>query len=192
MLPFRQLLKQGTPFTWNDELNEAFEESEAVIADEIEHGVRIFDKTKPTCQATDWSNNGIGYWLFQKHCLCLGIKPFCCHEGWQITLVGSRFTHPAESHYTPVEGEALAVADALDKARFFVLGCEELIIAVDHKPLLKIFGNRSLEDISKARLLNLKEKTLRYRFTMIHVPGVRHKAADAVSHHQLVIQRKCI
>ena len=39
MLPFHQLLKQGTPFTWNDELNEAFEESKAVIADEIEHGV---------------------------------------------------------------------------------------------------------------------------------------------------------
>ena len=183
MLPFRQLLKQGTPFTWNDELNEAFEESKAVIADEIEHGVRIFDKTKPTCLATDWSNNGIGYWLFQKHCDCLGIKPFCCHEGWQITLVGSRFTHPAESRYAPVEGEALAVADTLDKARFFVLGCEDLIIAVDHKPLLKIFGNRSLEDISNARLRNLKEKTLRYRFTMIHVPGVRHKAADAMSRH---------
>ena len=70
MLPFRQLLKQGTPFTWNDELNEAFEESKAVIADETEHGVLIFDKTKPTCLATDWSNNGIGYWLFQEHCDC--------------------------------------------------------------------------------------------------------------------------
>ena len=82
-----------------------------------------------------------------------------------------------------MEGEALAVADALDKARFFVLGCNDLIIAVDHKPLLKIFSDRSLEEISNSRIHNLKEKTLRYRFSMIHIPSVHHKAPDAVSHH---------
>ena len=79
--------------------------------------------------------------------------------------------------------EALAVTDALDKARFFVLGCSDLIIAVDHKPLLKVFSDRSLKEISNARLCNLKEKTLRYKFCMVHIPGVRHKAADAVSRH---------
>ena len=51
--------------------------------------------------------------------------------------VGSRFNHAAESCYAPDEGEALAVADALDKARLFVLGCSNLIFAVDHKPLIK-------------------------------------------------------
>ncbi|CAG2222073.1 unnamed protein product [Mytilus edulis] len=130
---------------------------------------------------TDWSKSGLGFWLFQKHCNCQKLLPFCCNEGWKITLVGSRFTHGAESRYAPVEGEALAVVDALDKARYFVLGCEELIIAVDHKPLLKIFGDRSLDQISNTRLRNLKEKTLRYKFKMMHVPGAKHRAADAVS-----------
>ena len=46
-----------------------------------------------------------------------------------------------------------------------------------------MFGDRSLEEITNARLCNLKEKTLRYRFRMVHIPGVRHKAADAVSRH---------
>ena len=168
---------------WTDELNRLFEESKSVIISEIEEGVRIFDKSKPTCLATDWSKTGIGFWLFQKHCLCSSTEPFCCRTGWHITLVGSRFTHAAESRNAPVEGEALAVADALDKARFFVLGCSNLIIAVDHKPLLKVFGDRSLDEITNARLRNLKEKILRYRFRMVHIPGVRHKAADAVSHH---------
>ena len=72
--------------------------------------------------------------------------------------MGSRFTSGAESRYAPIEGEALAVVDALKKARHFVLGCSDLIVAVDHKPLLKIFGDRSLEDIPNPRLLNLKEK----------------------------------
>jgi len=82
-----------------------------------------------------------------------------------------------------VEGEALALADGLHRARFFVLGCEELLIAVDHKPLLKIFGDRSLNDIENLRLRKLKEKTLQYRFKMVHLPGARNKAEDAVSHH---------
>ena len=161
MLPFREALKPGSSFTWTEELNELFEESKAVIISEIENGVRIYDKSKPTSLATDWSKTGIGFWLFQKHCNCASTKPFCCRTGWKITLVGSRFTHAAESRYAPIEGEALAVADALDKARFFVLGCEKLIVVVDHKLLLKVLGDRCLEDISNLRLRNLEEETLR-------------------------------
>ena len=185
MEPFRQLLKPGTPFQWDDRLNALFEECKTVIVSEIEYGVQIFDKTKPTCLATDFSKSGIGFWLFQKHCTCLDEEPFCCRTGWKITLVGSRFTHPAESRYAPIEGEALTVADALDKCRYFVLGCDNLTIAVDHKPLLKVFTNRSLEDIGNSRLQNLKEKTLRYRFRMIHIPGAKHKAADGVSRYPI-------
>ena len=183
MLPFRSLLKPGTPFQWTDQLDRLFEESKSMIIGEIHKGVEIFDKTKPTCLATDWSKEGIGFWLFQKHCACSSTKPFCCKTGWRITLVGSRFTSGAESRYAPVEGEALAVVDALDKARHFVLGCSDLIIAVDHKPLLKVFGNRSLDDIPNPRLRNLKEKSLRYLFRMVHIPGIRHAAADSVSRH---------
>ena len=52
--------------------------------------------------------------------------------GWKIALVGSRFTHAAESKYTPIKGEALAVADGLGKARYFILGCVRLTITVEH------------------------------------------------------------
>jgi len=167
MLPFRQLLKPGTPFKWDSELNELF-----VIIEEIEEGLCIFDKSKPMCLATDWSKTGVGFWLFQKHCHCPSTEPFCCHRGWKVTLVGSCFTHAAELGYALVEGKVLAVADALDKARFFVLGCSDLISGVDHKPLLKVFSDRSLKESSNARLRNLKEKTLRYKFRMVHLPGV--------------------
>ena len=98
-------------------------------------------------------------------------------------LVGSRFTHLAESRYHPIEGEALAVADVMDKARHFILGCKDLIIAVNHKPLLGLFTNRSLNDIPNNRLRNLKERTLRYRFTMIHVPGLKNCTPDGLSRH---------
>lgn len=47
-----------------------------------------------------------------------------------------------------MEREALAIADTLDKASFFILGCIDQIITVKQKPLLKVFGDQSLEDIS--------------------------------------------
>ena len=90
MLPFRQLMKTNTSFQWDEPLQSAFEESKEVIITEIEHGVRIFDTSKPTCLATDWSKTGIGFWLLQKHCNCP-----------QTILVGGRFTHalaPAIAH----------------------------------------------------------------------------------------------
>jgi hypothetical protein len=47
----------------------------------------------------------------------------------------------AESRYAPIEGKALAVADALEKPRYFVLGYNDLTIAVDHIPLLRVFSD---------------------------------------------------
>lgn len=183
MLPFRELLKKDSKFSWTDALQTAMDESKAHIVDQVAKGVAIFDKSLPTCLATDWSKEGIGYWLFQKHCQCPTTQLFCCKAGWLIAMVGSRFTHSAESRYAPIEGEALAVADTLYKARHFVLGCSNLVIVVDHNPLLKIFGDRSLEYIHNGRLRNLKEKTLQFRFKMAHIPGVKNNVSDALSRH---------
>lgn len=182
MAPFRELLKPRQPFYWDHTLEDIFQQSKQKILEEISNGVRIFDKERPTCLITDWSRTGLGFWLLQKHCNCpKPSKPFCCTEGWKLTLVGSRFTHPAESRYAPVEGEALAVADALDRAKYFVLGCPDLTVAVDHKPLLGILGPRPLDDISNPRLRNIKEKTLRYSFRLIYIPGIRNKVSDCLS-----------
>uniref|UniRef100_A0A0L8HIR9 Reverse transcriptase RNase H-like domain-containing protein n=1 Tax=Octopus bimaculoides TaxID=37653 RepID=A0A0L8HIR9_OCTBM len=82
------------------------------------------------------------------------------------SIIINEIQRVVESRYTPVEGEALAVTDALDKACHFTLGCTNLIVAVDHKPLLKVF-----------------EKTLWYNLSIVHVPGTCHAAANTVSHH---------
>ena len=181
MQPFRKLLTPKSAFEWTDELDALFKQSKEHIIREMERGVEIFDKARPTCLATDWSKSGIGYWLLQKHCNCADTEPFCCKDGWKTSLVGSRFTHPAESRYAAIEGEALAVAEALNKTRYFVLGCPKLILAVDHKPLLRIFGDRHLHEIPSPRLRNLKEKTLAFNFRMMYVPGVKNKVADTLS-----------
>ena len=117
---------------------------------------------------TDFSGTGVGYWLRQKYCECKVNQPDCCPTGWKITLVGSRFLRDAERRYAAIEGECLAVAWSLEDTRWFTLGCKSLIIAMDHKPLLRILGDKSLEAIQNPRLFRLKQRTLMWKFDMVY------------------------
>ena len=181
MAPFKPLLSPKTKFVWTDELENAFVKSKAAIIDAIIEGVEIFDPNRTTCLQTDYSGAGIGYWLRQKHCECSENRPDCCDDGWKITLVGSRFLRDAEKNYVAIEGECLAVAWSLEDTSWFTLGCSSLIVATDHKPLLNILNDKSLEAIRNPRLFRLKQRTLFWRFTILHVPGRWNCAADATS-----------
>ena len=183
MAPFRHLLQPKIKFEWTETLDKLFQKSKEAIVKKIIEGVSLFDPNLTTCLATDFSVNGIGYFLLQKTCPCPSRTPTCCKTGWRLCLVGSRFLRPAETRYAVIEGEALAVAYALHQCRYFVLGCKDLIIATDHKPLLNVLNDRSLADIHNRRLQNIKEKTLSYRFTMCHVPGRKHLGPDAASRY---------
>ncbi len=82
MAPFRDLLQLSTKFTLTTEHHEAFEESKQIIIEQINQGVEIFEKDRPTCIATDWSKIGIGYWMFH---VCPTRELFCGNDGWRIT-----------------------------------------------------------------------------------------------------------
>ena len=188
MEPFRELLKpaaQGKHIYWDDNLTKLFEESKEIIIEKIKEGIKCFDMEKWTCLMPDFCKTGIGFLLTQKQCLCSKIDPYCCSGGWKVVLAGSRFTKGAESRYAPVEGEALAVVWSLEAARHYTLGNPKLVIATDHKPLLKVLGDRKLEDIDNPRLAKLKEKTLRWKYDIIHVPGKIHVGPDTLSRKEV-------
>ena len=181
MAPFRKFLSPKVPCEWNDELEKTFQESKKQIVDAIREGVRIFDPTRRTALRTDWSKSGIGFLLIQKQCACVSKSPGCCENGWHIILAGSRHLTPTETNYAPIEGEALAVVWALQQTHYFTMGCDDLVVVVDHRPLVKIFGDRSLDEISNPRLMRLKQKTLRWYFEMEYQPGKTNHFADATS-----------
>ena len=183
MAPFKPFLSPRYKFSWSPDLEEAFQKSKEAIVEAIRQGVEIFDTKKRTCLRPDWSKRGIGYFLLQQHCRCSSGLPDCCPGGWQITLAGSRFLSSAEQRYAAIEGEALAVAWGLEQTRYFTQGCDNLIVVTDHKPLVKIFGDRTLDEISNSRLFRLKQRTLPWRFEMHHLPGKSNSAADATSRH---------
>ena len=90
--------------------------------------------------------------------------------------------------YAPIEGECLSAAWALEKTNCFTLGGPALYLAVDHKQLLKVLGDKHLEGIDNPCLFSLKENTLRYRFKCIHVPGNEHNGTDFTSRYPTTLE----
>ena len=181
MLAFRHLLSSKVPFSWSPELDTAFTASKQEVIRQCRDGVRKFDPTLPTCLATDWSKMGMGYWLTQKRCTCTTAMPGCCRTGWQTVFVGSRFCHQAEQLYAPIEGEAAAAAWAVEKCKFFLLGLPDFLLALDHKPLISIFGDKEIGYVTNPRLRNQKVKLLPYRFTPMHIAGKLNVVPDTLS-----------
>ena len=182
MAPFRDLLQKNRKFYWDSTLDTIFLKSKDDIIQRIEEGVQMYEIGRPTCLATDWSKAGIGFFLLQKHCQCSTENaPHCGPGHWTLVLSCSRLLKDAETRYSPIEGEALAVAYALEQIRMFVLGCRDLILAIDHKPLVPILNDNRLDTIKNPRLLNFKERTLMYRFHAKHIPGSLNFAPDATS-----------
>ena len=186
MSPFRDLLKKGASkkVYWDEILSSKFDFANKELCKLISDGLHYYDKTRPTIVMTDWSKEGMGFVILQQYCSCVCHDvPFCCSGGWKLALCGSRHLLKEELNYAPIEGEAAAVVWCLKKARLFLLGCPNLIVVTDHRPLVKLFGNRELKHIDNPRLFRLKEKTLHYRFSVKYVAGKRNNAADTLSRY---------
>ena len=119
------------------------------------------------------------YFLSPKHCSCDSCLPDRCTDGCRVTLAGSRFFTSAEQRYAPTEGEALDVAWGLEQSKYFTQGCNDLLVVTDHKPLVKILGDRTLDEISNTRIFRLKQRTLPWSFNIAHLPGKTNSAAYA-------------
>ena len=63
------------------------------------------------------------------------------------------------------------------------MGCDDLTVVTDHKPLTKLLGDRTLDEIPNTRLFRLKQRTLPWYFQIVHLPGQSNNAADATSRH---------
>lgn len=179
MNAFWELLKKptGRHMYWDDQLQEKFRQAQDTICQLAKDGLTYYDKTRPTAAITDWSREGIGFVILQQYCSCASASaPYCCKGGWRLALCGSRHLTTAEAGYAAVEGEALAVAWCL-------LGCPNLTVVTDHRPLVKLLGDRALTSVINPRLFRLKERTLQFRFQIKYLPGKSNTAADFLSRY---------
>ena len=68
MAPFRKLQQKNSKFYWDSFLEDLFLMSREKIAKLVEEGVKAFELNCETMLSVDWSEEGIGYFLQQKHC----------------------------------------------------------------------------------------------------------------------------
>ena len=182
MEPFRELLKPtrsiGKQVFWDEELQTIFKETQSKLCELISTGLAYYEIKRKTIVISDWSQAGIGFVIMQKHCKCkdIGDSSLCCVKGWKPVLCHSRHLTEKEMRFRPIEGEALAVDWALKKGRLFLQGNDNFDIIVDHKPLLKIFGDKPLHEIENPILQNFKERSLTYTFKMRYIKGIKNHA----------------
>ena len=75
-------------------------------------------------------------------------------------LAGGHFCNQSEQNYSPIEGEATAVARGLQDTKYCTMGCKQLYVSTDHKSLVCVLGDQSLVGVENPRLATIKEKTL--------------------------------
>lgn len=158
MSPFRELLKG--PFSkhiyWDEQLQVKFRQAQDIICQLAKDGLEYYDRTRPTAAITDWSKEGIGFVILQQYCSYSTVDaPFWCKGGWRLALCGSQHFTSAKSGYSAVKGETLTVVWCLTEARVFLLGCPTLSLITDHRPLVRLHGNRPLVDVANPRLFRL-------------------------------------
>ena len=98
-----------------------------------------------------------------------------------MTLAGSRFLNGEEKNYAGMEGESLDIAWSLEQTKYFTKGCKDLVVLTDHKPQVKIYGDRALNKIQNTRIFRLKQRTLSWLFEVNYMPRKKHLVADATS-----------
>ena len=158
-------------FAWDEVHDEAFEKTKAVLLSAPV--LAAFSVTAPTTLHTDASRlKGLGYVITQ------------VQEGQErLIQCGSRFLSPAETRYAVPELELLAVAWAANKARLLLQGKRDVALVVDHRPLVPIVNEYTLDKVTNPRMQRLLEKLAPFHFVARYCPGKQHFAPDALSHH---------
>ena len=174
----KDLRSQKNIYSWNEDHDKAFEAVKECLTrlTILAH----FDPKLPTRVDTDGSKlKGLGYSLQQEHgrnCKCK-----CPEICWMNVQCGSRHLSETESRYAPIEFEALGVAWAVRKCHYFLAGMPEFLIRNDHRTLIPILNNYSLNDIENPRVRRLVEKLRPYKYKAEHISGEKNKVADAFS-----------
>ena len=170
MAPFAGLLKANSAWCWLPEHTEALKKAKEIITSPPT--LTYFDPKRPTALLTDAARvqGGLGYALIQT-----------AADGRQVLIqCGSRRLSGAESRYSTIESEALAIQWAVKKCRTYLFGAFFTVFS-DHKPLRPIFNNKSIAEVENPRLQRIMQKLAGYQFTVEFVAGKRNLIADALS-----------
>lgn len=161
--PLTSLLKKDTPFIWGDSQQKSFEECKQLLTSPPI--LQYPDFTKEFILTTDASIHAIGAVLSQ--------GPI----GKDLPIAyASRTLNKAESNYSTIERELLAIVWAVKHFRPYLFG-RRFKIVTDHKPLTWLF---SVKDPG-SRLVRWRLKLEEFEYEIIYKCGKNNTNADALS-----------
>ena len=157
----RNLLKKDSNWIWDATTEKAFVRVKQLL--QSTPVLQFFDRDKPVKLSVDASSFGLGGVLLQNN------KP--------VAYTSATLTD-AQTRYSQIEKELLAVVHACEHFHYYVYGMD-IVIETDHKPLLGLI-HKPFEMITP-RLQRLLLRLQRYSFELTHVPGKQLAVADALS-----------
>lgn len=161
--PLTQLLKKEETFTWTDNCQKSFEH----LRDELlkEPILQYPNFNEEFILTTDASKYAIGAVLSQgpvKNSLPIAYA--------------SRTLNPAETRYSTIERELLAIVWAVKHFRPYLFG-KKFTIITDHQPLKWLFSSKD----PSSRLVRWRLKLEEYQYEIVYKPGRLNSNADALS-----------
>lgn len=163
-MPLTQLLRKGTPWHWESQQSEAFNQlKEAMTSTPV---LATPSPDYPFVIHTDASGGAMGGVLMQDQ-----------GKGLQVIAYFSKKLNDAQSRYPVHEQELLALVTALTLWRSYLLGAPRSVAHTDHKALTFFQTQPSLTP-RQARWQALLQE---FNITIDYLPGKSNVVADALS-----------
>jgi hypothetical protein len=163
--PLTDMLAKSRPtkLIWSDEAEESFQFFRDVLSSPPI--LRLPDLSKTMVLAVDSSGTGIGGVLMQEH-----DGKYC------PVMYISRKLKPAETRYSTIERECLALVWAVKTLHPFLYG-KDFILLSDHQPLVYLNSSK----MNNSRVLRWALDLQVYRFTVKVIKGSDNCVADYLS-----------
>ena len=167
--PLNALLKKGIDYVWSKDCQTAFEEFKRILQSDLL--LAHYDPRRPIVVAADACQSGIG-----------GIGYHAREDGSiEAFMHVSRRLTPAETRYSQIEKEALALVWTIMRLHKYVYG-RKFKLLTDHLPLLSIFGSKKGIPTHVAnRIQRWAIKLMAYDFQIEHVKTDDFGHADVLS-----------
>ncbi|XP_062542315.1 uncharacterized protein K02A2.6-like [Armigeres subalbatus] len=167
--PINNLLKDKTPFIWDNKCELAFNWVKAEM--QSDRVLVHYDTTLPLVLATDASPYGVGAVLSH-------IYP----DGNEHPIqYASQTLNTTQQNYTQVDKEAYAIIYGVKKFHQYLFG-RKFVLVTDNKPVTQIFSpDKGLPTLSALRMQHYAVFLQSFDFEIRYRPSKHHANADGMS-----------